>query len=211
MSTRELVIEKAIELFNRDRSTNVSTNMIAAEAGISPGNLYYHFKNKEEIIRIIYDKLVESMDPIFYDPEFALSETGIVNFFQRLNIRLYEFRFFYLEISVLLRNDPQLKVYYVERAMRLMERLEEVFVSWVKLGIMKPIPTERERRILARNVWTLGQLWITYTDILADQISLEQVYEGIWHFHSIIRPYFTAKSNRKIEKLLSQLPEEPLI
>src|ERR671912_242271 len=57
MSTRERIIDTASELFNAEGTATVSTNHIAKAAGISPGNLYYHFRNKEEIIRAIYARL----------------------------------------------------------------------------------------------------------------------------------------------------------
>ena len=50
VSTKEAIVITAIELFNEKGTAAVSTNRIAEAMGISPGNLYYHFRNKEEII-----------------------------------------------------------------------------------------------------------------------------------------------------------------
>ena len=45
--TKEWILETACRLFNEYGTAAISTKRIAKEMGISPGNLYYHFKNKE--------------------------------------------------------------------------------------------------------------------------------------------------------------------
>ena len=45
-----------LDLFNRLGEPNVSTTLISAELGISPGNLYYHYPAKEELITKLFDR-----------------------------------------------------------------------------------------------------------------------------------------------------------
>jgi AcrR family transcriptional regulator len=54
MKTKDRIIQAAVELFNAQGEQNVTTNHIAAHLSMSPGNLYYHFRNKEDIIRAIF-------------------------------------------------------------------------------------------------------------------------------------------------------------
>ncbi len=63
--TKDRIIDTATELFNEYGTGAVSTNHIAKESGISTGNLYYHFSNKEEIIRMILEKMVLDWDSVW--------------------------------------------------------------------------------------------------------------------------------------------------
>lgn len=48
--TAQRILEAARQLFNRFGVPNVSTTAIAAELGISPGNLHYHFPSKNDLL-----------------------------------------------------------------------------------------------------------------------------------------------------------------
>ena len=49
-STKEMIIEKARELFVKKDFSKISVKEIAEFCGISPGNLTYHFKKKEDLV-----------------------------------------------------------------------------------------------------------------------------------------------------------------
>ena len=53
--TAERILEVTLDLFNRFGEPNVSTTLISAELRISPGNLYYHYPAKDEIINALFD------------------------------------------------------------------------------------------------------------------------------------------------------------
>lgn len=52
--TQEEIVEKATELFARDGFGATSLDDIAIALGVTQAALYYHIKNKEEILRSIY-------------------------------------------------------------------------------------------------------------------------------------------------------------
>ena len=52
--TREKILDVSLQLFNEKKASNVSTVQISAAMKISPGNLYYYFANKEELIRCLW-------------------------------------------------------------------------------------------------------------------------------------------------------------
>ena len=204
MNTREMILETARQLFNEHRSTNISTKQIAAAMGISPGNLYYYFTNKEEIIRHIYKKLSGAMSELFWDQEAKKTEDGITQFYNKLGWLQKHYSFFYLELSVLVRNDPELLEIYRKRSEEVIKRFSSVFDYWVSVGIMKAFKTKEEKEMLVLNSWTLGQLWMTHADMLDTNLPPEVIRISMLRIHHLLRPYFSNKSNKKLDKLMNQ-------
>ncbi len=202
LKTRDRIILAARNLFNEKTASAISTNHIAAEMDISPGNLYYYFKNKEEIIRGIYSQLSELADKIWYHPELGKSEEGLIDYFKNLASHMYEFRFFYLELNVILKNDTELKQEYIERSERILLQMMVVFADFIDNRIMKNFESERERKYLLRNIWTVGQMWMTYANIKYDRVTSGIVNDGVWQMYTVIEHLLTKKSKAKIENTL---------
>lgn len=57
---RNLIIESAEILLTQKNFSEISLSRLAAQAGISKGTLYYHFKNKNEILFAITDKYLDA-------------------------------------------------------------------------------------------------------------------------------------------------------
>lgn len=205
LKTRDRILLTARRLFNEHTASAISTNHISAEMNISPGNLYYYFKNKEEIIREIYAELSELADRIWYHPDLGKSEEGMVDYFKNLASHMYEFRFFYLELNVILKNDPELKKEYLERSERIGVQMMEVFSEFIENGIMKNFNSDRERKYVIRNIWIVGQMWMTYANISYDRMTSEIVNDGVWQMYTVAEHLFTGRSRRKIENMLLKI------
>ena len=65
MDTKLQILQTATNLFNQSGTAKISTNTIAEEAGISSGNLYYHYKDKAHIIREIYEQMISSWEKAY--------------------------------------------------------------------------------------------------------------------------------------------------
>ena len=54
LRTRDLILEVALVLLNERGESAVTSVDLAHEMNISPGNLYYHFKGKEQVVEELY-------------------------------------------------------------------------------------------------------------------------------------------------------------
>ena len=107
MSRRLEILETARKLFNESNTQAVTTNHIAKAMGISPGNLHYHYCNREEIIRLLYTKMREEMTLSIEALPKTLKE---LSKHQKMLIGIqWEYRFFFREILFLFSRDALLE------------------------------------------------------------------------------------------------------
>jgi AcrR family transcriptional regulator len=192
MSTRERIIDTAVTLFNEEGTAAVSTNHIAKALGISPGNLYYHFRNKEAIIRAIYARLRPIWEatvsvPTDRLPTLADQERIIDDHFRIL----WEYRFFYREMSALLRRDPELLASYHEVREAGLANVEGLLRIFTQVGVLDVPDPDQALPELARIVWILADFWFPFAEL--DRLTDEKVdlQEGRSLILRVLSPYYT--------------------
>src|SRR5690606_8137328 len=110
MKTKQRILHAATQLFNDSGTSKISTNNIDASLSISPGNLYYHFKNKSEIIRAILEKMYEQWNQVWNLPEGVRLDKQILRQRLLMNFQLlWSYRFFYREALALFQTDEGLR------------------------------------------------------------------------------------------------------
>ncbi|MBT8048698.1 MAG: TetR/AcrR family transcriptional regulator [Xanthomonadales bacterium] len=155
--TRELILTTSLELFNEYGEPNVTTNQIADEADISPGNLYYHFRSKDDIVLELFKRFLVRFQPLIEVSGESLLQAEDLWFQLHLSFELKgQFRFLYRNLMDLTARIPNL-----DHAMR---------------GLL-----QRERKSALNSLAGLEQAGVAVFDdwqreLLADSILLSLTY-----------------------------------
>ena len=166
-STRDRIVDAAIELFNEHGASAVTTNHVADHAGISPGNLYYHFANKEEIIREAFERVNDAASSIWSFEPGASPDATAFHAMLSGNLELFaRYAFLARELPTLLRADPVLRVQYTEIATRRTRELEDLLRPFITAGVLKDLDDPEDLRALVETAWVLGLFCIPYSETI---------------------------------------------
>jgi AcrR family transcriptional regulator len=110
--TAERILEVTLELFNRFGEPNVSTTLISAELGISPGNLYYHYPAKDELINSLFDRYERALDELLRAADSVANVEDAWLFFHMLFELIWAHRFLYRDLNDLLSKNRRLETHF---------------------------------------------------------------------------------------------------
>jgi AcrR family transcriptional regulator len=176
--TRQRILDASLALFNDQGEPNVTTNHIADELEISPGNLYYHFRNKDDIIEHLFQRYEERMDSALVAPEGRLP--NLEDIWLQLHLVfecIWEYRFLYRDlVDILSRNRH-----------RAAGNASEVMRGMVRAGSMRASAAEIEGT--ATNILVLATFWLNYASVRGDKDEQESIRLGIVQVMFLVAPF----------------------
>lgn len=110
--TADRILESSLELFNRFGEPNVSTTLIAAELNISPGNLYYHFPAKEELINALFGRYERELHGLLQASDEVRHVEDAWFFVHAWFELMWRYRFLYRDLNDLLSNNRHLETHF---------------------------------------------------------------------------------------------------
>jgi AcrR family transcriptional regulator len=207
--TRERILETSLRLFNDAGEPNISTAHIADDMGISPGNLYYHFRSKDEIVRELFLEFERRMDATLTTPsERPANVEDIWLLLHLLFEVMWEHRFVYRDLEDILSRHPRLASHYARLLARAGQTITALSESLVATGAMRA--SREEIAALARNVLLVMTYWLPFQRLAgvgsrraADRprgpgIDLDiAAYQVL----SLVAPYLLGDAKRLLEQL----------
>lgn len=196
MKTRNKIIESAIQLFNEQGTKAVTTNHIATAVGISPGNLYYHFRNKEDIIRAIFEQMdaygMEQYQKILDKFQPGSLET-MEQTFTMIQAYNWRYRFFKRELTALIMNDSILKDRFFQTHHTMLTVIRQSNDYSVTSGTLKPM-SAKEMALFTEEIWLVTLFWLNYLEVGGEEINDATLRRGIDLLRNLIRPQLTRKA-----------------
>ncbi len=205
--TAERILEVTLELFNRFGEPNVSTTLISSELNISPGNLYYHYPAKEELVTALYNRYETALHdllgaaPGVHDVEDAW-------FFMHTVFELvWEYRFLYRDLNDLLSKNRRLETHIKDALLHKTTAFRTLLDSLEHEGVLAITVSERE----ATATHMVGMLtwWLSYEYVRDPRHALEpesaqaSLLRGAKHVLSLLVPYAAPTHKAHLNALLS--------
>ncbi len=190
MSRKLDILETARKLFNEQNTQAVTTNHIAKAMGISPGNLHYHYKNREEIIRLLYLQMREKMTLSIDELPKSLAA---LKEHQKILIGIqWEYRFFFREILFLFSRDAILQAQYIEDNKAHRARIKMTMENFIENGELE-IESAELLEYVVDSILISWQFYTSYMQTLGKPLSEKSAQEAVRYTSDVMKPFIKEK------------------
>ena len=202
LKTKDRILQISLQLFNERGERSVTTNHIAAELGISPGNLH------EIIKELMHQYQVETLEMLSLPEDRPLTTNDKINYFQVLSGQLWNYRFIHRDVYHLVESNEDFKKIYPRFAGQVMQQGQRIYQAFVDAGLMKMTPSEIEALII--NLWIVLTNWtncLYMSGHISDNNHLEEkwVWQALRQMVFLEGPYLMGESRATYEQLLESL------
>jgi AcrR family transcriptional regulator len=206
--TAERILEVTLDLFNRFGEPNVSTTLISAELGISPGNLYYHYPAKEELINSLFGRYERALGELLHAADDVKNVEDAWLFFHMLFELIWTYRFLYRDLNDLLSKNRRLETHF-QFVLKDKARAVE--------AVLGGLANREAMRIDARDVPSVATAmvvvltyWLSYEYVRDPRRALEPetagaaLLRGAFHVLSLLLPYLEAGQREHLHALVGE-------
>ena len=205
--TAERILEVTLELFNRFGEPNVSTTAISAEMNISPGNLYYHYPAKDELINSLFDRYEKNLGELLHAGDNVRNVEDAWLFFRMLFELIWQYRFLYRDLNDLLSKNRRLETHFQFVLKNKGSAVQSVLAGLARGGAMKIEPRDMEP--VATAMVVVLTYWLSYEYVRDPRRALEPeaasaaLLRGAFHVLSQLLPYLEPGQREHLHALVA--------
>ena len=191
--TAERILEVTLELFNRFGEPNVSTTLISSELGISPGNLYYHYPAKDELINALFDRYEKGLGELLNAADGVGDVEDAWFFLHTLFELIWQYRFLYRDLNDLLSRNRRLETEF-QRVLKDKARAIRALLDGMNRSGALRIDS-RELEPTATSMVVVLTYWLSFEYVrdprhaLEPQEAQQALLRGAHHVLHLLVPY----------------------
>jgi len=211
--TAERIVASALGLFNRFGEPNVAATMVAADLGISPGNLYYHYPGKEDIVNHLFGQYLNDLQALLPASQDVKDLEDAWFFMHSLFELVWRYRFLYRDLNDLLSKYRQLE----QQVKQVLANKHASFLTLLKCmtdqGLLTQNTTERDSS--ATQMLVMLTWWLSYEYVRDPRHALEDanaqggVSRGAQQVLGLLLPYLQAQPKAQLTALLQMYNAPP--
>ncbi len=200
--TAQRILEAALELFNRFGEPNVSTTLVAGELGISPGNLYYHYPAKDELINTLYRDYEVELDELLHASQGIGDVEDAWFFLHSLFELIWRFRFLYRDLNDLLSKNRHLEKQFQLVLKNKVSAMRALLAGLSGAGNLDI--DAREVDAVAQSMVVVLTYWLSYEYVRNPREALEASHvqgallRGAQHTLQLLAPYLAPEQRRHL-------------
>ena len=194
--TFERIASVTLDLFNRYGEPHVSTTLISSELGISPGNLYYHFPSKDQLVNHLYDQYEAAMLSLLDAGGDVQDIEDAWFFLHTLFERVWDHRFLYRDLNHLLSGNRHLETHFHAVLERKTLALRQMLESLARAGLMQIGPETVQT--LSASMAVMVTYWLSYEYVRDPRHAMEPesasraMGRGAQHVLGLLTPYLSS-------------------
>jgi AcrR family transcriptional regulator len=200
--TRQRILDATLTLYNERGEPQVSTSLIAAELGISAGNLHYHFRRKDELSAALLDRFVSEFDALLPPPGWRADHVEDAWLLLHLLLEtMWRYRFLFRDLSGVMSRDRragQRLAMVFERAVGVSRG---ICLGLVEQGVMTA--TGAEIDALSGNITVVALYWLSFESARHPRLSPEGrgMARGAYQVLMLVAPFLQPDARLHLEQL----------
>ena len=204
--TAERILEVTLELFNRFGEPNVSTTLISAELGISPGNLYYHYPAKDELINTLFDRYEHALNELLNASDGVRDVEDAWFFMHSLFELIWQYRFLYRDLNDLLSKNRRLETHFQLVLKNKTRAVKALLDGMSRTGAVSI--DSREVDATATSMVVVLTYWLSFEYVRDPRRALEPenaqqaLLRGAQHVLNLLMPYLEQGQRTHLLKLV---------
>jgi AcrR family transcriptional regulator len=209
--TRQRILDSTLALYNELGEPNVSTTLIAAEVGISAGNLHYHFRKKDQLTGALLERFIAEIEELLPPATWRAQEVEDAWFLLHVIFEtIWKYRFLFRDLSGIMSRDRRAGHRLSAVFSRAVDTAHGICLGLAETGQLEATPAEI--RALAQNVAVVAMYWLSFETVRHPRRAGtgEAIAAGVYQVLMLVAPFMSVAGRANIEYLAAQyLANEP--